>query len=167
MIRPTPRLLWSVMGLGCLVLVSGSLILTAWLDLRPCPLCIFQRLLFMMLAVLALGAAWLGPRRGALFPGLLALGCSVVGLGIASYQVWLQLQPADTASCGGGSYSYIDLVVDWLGERVPALFLATGFCEDVGPSILGLGLAPWALIGFSGCLVVSVWAILWRYRGDC
>jgi disulfide bond formation protein DsbB len=164
MIRPTARLLWSVLGLGCLALVIGSLVLTAWLDLRPCPLCIFQRLLFMILAVLALGAAWLGPRRGALVPGLLILGCAVAGIGIATYQVWLQLQPADTASCGGGSYNLIDLVVDWLGERLPTLFLATGFCEDAGPLILGLGLARWALIGFSGCLIVAIWAIWLRPR---
>lgn len=166
MIRPTARLLWMVLGLGCLILVIGSLVLTAWLDLRPCPLCIFQRLLFMLLAVLALTAAWLGPRRMALLPGLLAICGSVAGAGIAAYQVWLQLQPADTASCGGGSYTLIDLVVDWLGERLPTLFLATGFCEEVGLLILGLSLAQWALIGFSGGLIVSVWAILWRHRGD-
>lgn len=166
MIRPTARLLWSLLAFGCLILVIGSLVLTAWLDLRPCPLCIFQRLLFMILAALALAAAWLGSRRMALLPGLLAIGGSIAGIGIAVYQVWLQLQPTDTASCGGGSYNLIDLVVDWLGERLPTLFLATGFCEDVGPLILGLSLARWALIGFSGCLVVSAWAILLRHRGD-
>ena len=70
MIRPSARLLWSLLALGCLMLAVGSLILVTWMDLRPCPLCIFQRTLFMVLGLLALAAAWLGPRAAALFPGL-------------------------------------------------------------------------------------------------
>ena len=164
MIRPSSHLLWSVLGVGCLALVAGSLILTAWMDLRPCPLCIFQRLLFIGLGLLALAAAWLEPHRAALLPGLLALSCTVAGIGISAYQVWLQLQPADSASCGGGPLGFIDIVVDWLGEHLPTLFLATGFCEEAGPPILGLGLARWALIGFSSALVVAVWASASRKR---
>ncbi len=164
MIRPSPRLLWSVLGLGCLALVVGSLGLTVWMDLRPCPLCIFQRLLFIVLGLFALAAAWLGRRRGALFPGLVVLSCALAGIGISAYQVWLQLQPPDSASCGGGALSLVDLVVDWLGERLPMLFLATGFCDDAGPPILGLWLARCALIGFSACLVVALWAIAVRRR---
>ena len=112
MIRPSARLLWSVLGAGCLALVVGSLILTVWMDLRPCTLCIFQRLLFIVLGLSALAAAGLGPRRAALFPGLLVLSCALAGIGISAYQVWLQLQPPDTASCGGGALSLVDLVVD-------------------------------------------------------
>jgi disulfide bond formation protein DsbB len=164
MSRLSARLLWSVLAAGCLVLVVGSLILTAWMDLRPCPLCIFQRLLFMVLGLLALAAAMLGPRPAALVPGLLTLPGAAGGIGIAAYQVWLQLQPPDSASCGGGPLGFIDSVVDWLGERLPALFLATGFCEESGPLILGLTLPRWALVGFSGSLLVALWAISARRR---
>ena len=162
--RLSARLLWSVLALGCLVLVVGSFILTAWMDLRPCPLCIFQRLLFMVLGLLALAAAWLGSRPAALLPGLLTLPCAVGGIGIAAYQIWLQLQPPASASCGGGPLAFIDVVVDWLGDRLPTLFLATGFCEESGPLILGLTLPRWALVGFSGYLIVALWAILARRR---
>jgi len=164
MSRLTPRVLWLVLGVGCLALVGGSLILTAWMDLRPCGLCIFQRLLFIVLGLLALAAAGLGPRRGVLVPGLLALACAAAGVGIAVYQLWVQVQPAESVSCVGGDLTFIDLLVDWLGQRLPTLFLATGFCEDTGPLILGLSLAGWALVGFSGCLVVGVWALASRGR---
>jgi len=164
MIRPSARLLWSLLGAGCLALVVGSLILTVWLDLRPCALCIFQRLLFIVLGLLALAAAGLGPRRAALVPGLLVLSCALAGVGISAYQVWLQLQPPDSASCGGGPLGFIDPLVDWLGERLPTLFLATGFCDEAGPPILGLGLAQWALVGFSACVVGALWAIAARRR---
>jgi disulfide bond formation protein DsbB len=159
MIRPTPRLLWSTLAAGCLALVVGSLVLTLWLDLQPCHLCIFQRLLFMVLTVLALAAAWLAPRPSALLPGLLTLPCAVGGIGAAAYQVWLQGQPPGSVSCIGGKPGPIELMVEWLGQRQPDLFLATGFCEETELVILGLSLAGWALVSFLGCLGLAVWAL--------
>ncbi|MBP8902692.1 MAG: disulfide bond formation protein B, partial [Thiobacillaceae bacterium] len=55
---PRPPLLWALLAAGCFALVIGSFGLTAWLDLHPCHLCIFQRLLFMVLAILGALAAW-------------------------------------------------------------------------------------------------------------
>ena len=164
--RPTARLLWAVLAAGCLGLVAGSLVLTAWMDLHPCSLCIFQRLLFMVIGLLALLAAWLGARPAALAPGLLVLVCAAAGFAMASYQVWLQAQPPFTATCGGGIMDQVDVVVVWLGERVPVLFLATGLCEESGPPILGLYLAQWALIGFGASLLWALWAIFMRTRGS-
>jgi disulfide bond formation protein DsbB len=53
--------------------------------------------------------------------------------------------------------------VEWLGQQMPALFLATGFCEDKELTILGLSLANWALAAFAACLAAAGWA-LWRSR---
>jgi disulfide bond formation protein DsbB len=69
MIRPTPRQLWFLLAAGCLGLVLGGLALTAWLHLYPCHLCIFQRLLFMGLAVFGLLAGPLGCRPAARVAG--------------------------------------------------------------------------------------------------
>jgi protein dithiol:quinone oxidoreductase len=164
--RPTARLLWFVLAAGCLGLVAGSLVLTALMDLHPCSLCIFQRLLFMAIGLFALLAAWLAPRRTALAPGLLVLICTAGGIGIAAYQVWLQAQPPFTATCGGGILDQVDVLVVWLGDRVPVLFLATGLCEESGPPILGLSLAQWALIGFSASSVWALWAMITHTRGS-
>lgn len=164
--RPTARLLWSLLGVGCLGLVAGSLILTALMDLHPCSLCIFQRLLFMVIGLLALLAAWLAPRSAALAPGLLVLVCAAAGIAMSAYQVWLQAQPPFTATCGGGILDQVDVLVVWLGDRVPLLFLATGLCEESGPPILGLNLAQWALIGFGGSLLWGLWAMLTRTCGS-
>ena len=145
--RPTPRQLWLVLALAAAGLVAGSLILTAWLDLRPCPLCIFQRLLLMAIAVFALAAFWLrgGWQRLA---GGLTLPLSGVGMGVAGYQSWLQTRLPGSVACAGGEPGLIERLVEWLGQRVPELFLATGFCDEEELSILGLSLANWALIAF-------------------
>ena len=49
----TPRHVWMLLALICTGAVILSFGLTAWLDLNPCYLCIFQRTLFMLLALLA------------------------------------------------------------------------------------------------------------------
>ncbi len=156
---PTPRLIWSIIATGCFGLVAASLLLTAWLDLHPCHLCIFQRLLFMSLAGLALLAAWLSPRPAARWAGLASLPFSVTGIAVASYQSWLQAQPPGSISCMAGQPSLIERLVEWLGQQQPTLFLATGFCEEAEWGILGLSLANLAWLAFVACLAAAIWAL--------
>jgi disulfide bond formation protein DsbB len=159
MIAITPRTLWLALAAGCAGLALASLILTPWLDLHPCHMCIFQRLLFMLIAVLALAAALVGPRVRWL-PGGLVLGLAALGVAVAAYQTWLQAQPPGSISCVGGQPDLIEGLVEWLGQRIPSLFLATGFCEEPELIILGLSLANWALVSFAACLVAGAWALL-------
>ena len=49
-------LLWLAIALIGMALVAGSFIMVAWLKLQPCPLCIAQRTLFMLMGVVALVA---------------------------------------------------------------------------------------------------------------
>lgn len=146
------------MGLAATALVAGSLILSARLDLHPCHLCIFQRLLFIKLAFLGLLAFFLSGLWQKL-AGALTLPLSAVGLGVATYQSWLQAQPPDSISCVGGEPGLIERLVEWLGQQVPELFLATGFCEEAELSILGLSLANWALLSFAAFFLAGLWAL--------
>jgi disulfide bond formation protein DsbB len=156
---PTPRLIWSLITAGCFGLVAASLLLTAWLDLHPCHLCIFQRLLFMILALLGLIAAGLSPRPFARWAGLASLPFAAAGIAVASYQSWLQAQPPGSISCMAGEPSLIERLVEWLGQHQPGLFLATGFCEEAEWGIFGLSLANLALFAFVACLTAAIWAL--------
>ncbi len=167
MIAPSRRILWLMLATGSAALVVASLVLTAWLDLHPCHLCIFQRLLFMLIALLALGA---GLSRGGLrlVAGILVALAAAGGTATAAYQSWLQAQPPGSVSCIGGQPSLIERLVEWLGQQVPALFLATGFCEEEELVILGLSLANWALVSFVAILALALWLLrpARRYAGD-
>ncbi|RKT46981.1 disulfide bond formation protein B [Thiocapsa rosea] len=160
-----PRPIWVVIALTSTVIALASLVLTPLLDLDPCHLCIFQRLLFMILAALAgLAAAWPHPGRSPLparLAGLTLLPIAALGVGVAAHQSWLQWQPLDGISCIGGPPGPIERVVEWLGQQVPSLFMASGFCEDRELVILGLSLANWAFVFFLAILVAGAWA-LWR-----
>lgn len=152
-----PRRLWLFLGCAAAGLAVASLVLTVWLDLHPCHLCIFQRLLFMALAVLGLLAFFLPGGRGRLV-GVTTLPLSALGASVAAYQSWLQAQPPGSISCGGGEPGLIERLVEWLGQRIPELFLATGFCEEEELVILGLSLANWALVAFTAFFLTGLWA---------
>jgi protein dithiol:quinone oxidoreductase len=156
---PSPRLIWIGLALACTIAVLASLTMTTWFSLDPCHLCIFQRLLFMILVLLAVAAAAPSGRSAArpVF-GVLFAAVAAIGAGTAAYQSWLQAQTASSVSCVGGEPGPIELLVEWLGQQAPSLFLATGFCDDPAVVILGLSLANWALVAFGGCVAAAVWA---------
>jgi disulfide bond formation protein DsbB len=158
------RVLWSLLALGCAATVALSLGLTAVFGLHPCHLCIFQRLLFMILTVLFGVAAWSWSRPVGWFAALLSLPVSGSGVAAAAYQSWLQAQPPGDVSCVAGDPGLIEQLVEWLGQRVPELFLATGFCENAELWIIGLSLANWALVTQTGALVLAAWAVWERRR---
>ncbi|HYP67124.1 MAG TPA: disulfide bond formation protein B [Thiobacillaceae bacterium] len=155
-----PRHLWLGIALYSAGLVVAALILGAWLNLHPCPLCIFQRLLFMIMSVLSL-AAFLGFRGPAgRVAGVLTLLVAVSGAAVAGYQIWLQAQPAAMFTCGGANPNLIERLVDWLGQRLPSLFLATGICGDKELVILGYSLAAWSAAAFAAGACACAWTLL-------
>jgi len=156
----SPRSLWLLLAAGSAGLVIASLLLTAWQNLHPCHLCLFQRLLYLLLAGVGLAAGLLLPRPAARGIGFFALPLAAWGLVVASYQSWLQAQPPGSVSCVGGELSLIEGLVEWLGGLLPELFLATGFCEEVEMTILKLSLANWSVLGFAVCLALAYRA--WR-----
>ncbi len=160
-----PRYIWLAVAAASAGLVVASFALTVWLKLHPCPLCIFQRLLFMIMSVLALAAFLSARRSAAKAAGALALLTALSGAGVAAYQLWLQAQPATLFTCGGANPNLIERLVDWLGQRLPALFLATGICGDKELVILGFSLAAWALAAFAASGVAILWVLL-RGRGE-
>jgi disulfide bond formation protein DsbB len=156
--QPQLQHLWLALGLGATALVAASLILTAWLGLHPCHLCIFQRLLFMALAGIGLSGFLLAKVSQRLAAGL-TLPIAALGVGVAAYQSWLQAQPPGSISCMSSEPGLIERLIEWLGEKLPELFLATGFCEEAELSILGLTLANWAMLSFSLFFLAALWAL--------
>jgi len=139
------------LAVACIALVSSGLVIQAVDRLQPCPLCIFQRVLYMLVAVLALGgAAW--PRGRWLW--LLSIGGTALGgLATAIYQSWLQWVADPTLECAYGDPNLIERLVDWLGMQYPPLFMATGFCSSRDWTFLQLTMANWSVFCFAAILV--------------
>lgn len=160
------RKTWLILAAGSAALALASILVTHWLGLQPCHLCIFQRLLFMLIAVLALGAALSpGPGLARLVTGGLVALTAAGGTAAAAFQTWLQEQPPGAVACLGSELDPIERLVEWLGQLESDLFLATGFCEDKALVVLGLSLVQWALLFFILVLVTSLWAWLRAFPG--
>ncbi|WP_428825430.1 disulfide bond formation protein B [Azonexus sp. IMCC34842] len=147
------RAWFATLSLGCLGLVAAGMVLQDLFRLAPCPLCIFQRLLYIVIGGLALlGVLWPLARRGwaALIGGL-----ALLGVGVAGYQTWMQAFPELATECGYAEPNVIERLVDWLGMQWPSMFLATGFCSSRDWVFLDLSMANWSLLVFAGIIVYA------------
>ena len=159
--REVPVRAWfAALALGALGLVAASLELQHQLRLAPCPLCIFQRLLYMVVGLVALAGVLL-PGRRLLWSALIAALASG-GVAVAGYQTWMQAFPLLATECGYSDSNAIERLVDWLGMQWPSLFLATGFCTSREWEFLGLSMANWSLLVFAG--IVGYAALLFMRK---
>jgi disulfide bond formation protein DsbB len=142
------RAWFSTLALGCFGLVAIGMELQVLLHLAPCPLCIFQRLIYMTIGAVALiGAA--APAGRPVWAGLV-VALAALGFGVAGYQTWMQAFPEMATECGYADPSLIERLVDWLGMQYPSLFLATGFCTSRDWEFLGMSMANWSVLLFAG-----------------
>lgn len=158
--RLSARAGFVVLAAASVGVVGCGLVIGELMRLNPCPFCVFQRLLYLVVAGAALlGVAAPDARRvwGALI-GLISAG----GLATALYQSWMQLYPDAATQCGFGEPNLIEQLVDWLGMQWPFMFMATGFCTSKD-YILGLTFANWSILCFSGFLLAGVW-VGWHRR---
>ena len=151
--RVSPRLAFGLLMLAATGLTLAGWLLGEMLRLQACPLCIFQRLLYLLIALFALA--------GVLLPGYsrfwgVPLGLTAAGgLATAAYQSWLQVLPDASMACGFGEPTLIEQIVDWFGVRWPSLFMATGFCSSKDWVFLGLSMANWSGLCFLAFLVAA------------
>lgn len=147
-------------GVIALGLVGFALFLQHVKGQMPCPLCVIQRYMFILLALVCFIFAALprgATRVGASLGALAALG----GAGVAGWHVWVKAHP--TVSCG------IDPLETALNryptaELLPFVFKADGLCSAEYPPILGLSNPQWSLIWFSAFVLILIWAALRRSR---
>jgi disulfide bond formation protein DsbB len=151
------RLVWIALALVGAAAASASLGLSPWMERSSCSPCVVQRLLFMLIAALALFAALPAGPRARWLPGGLATGLAAVGLGLVAYQIWLQFKPS--SACVSGLAGLIDPVAGWLGKQIPLWFMTTGFCDEKGAVIFGLSVPHWTLMAFTASLAIGIWAL--------
>jgi disulfide bond formation protein DsbB len=154
------RAWFATLALGSLGLVALGMELQTLLRLAPCPFCIFQRLLYMVIGFLALAGA-IFPIGRPLWLAAIAM-LALLGAGVAGYQSWMQEFPHLVNECGFSDPNAIERLVDWLGMIWPSLFLATGFCSSKEWVFLTLSMANWSFLIYLGIIAYS--ALLMRKK---
>ena len=130
-----------------LVAMAVALYLQHVVGLKPCPLCVLQRMALIAAALAALAGALLARGRAAQWTTLgLAGAAALAGAGVAIWHVWILIYPPESMSCGRPfQWFHEDFpLIVWL----PRLFRGDGDCLDRSWSLLGLGIPHWSLVGF-------------------
>ena len=158
MSEPRRQLIFTVVLIVALGLFSGGIAMGELLHLAACPLCIIQRMLYLLVALIALAGLLARGAVASFFAALAMLAASGLGLFVAGYQSWLQHHPTGIG-CVADSPWWEEFVY-WAGNRLPLFFGVGGVCEDASWKLLGLSIAELSCIAFTGLLAASIVALL-------
>lgn len=163
----SPRGLNLSIFLFCGAAITGALLMQYWLDLEPCPLCVFQRVAVIAVGLVCLVAALHHPKQlGHRLYAFFALLLSATGAAIAIRHLWLQNLPADQVpSCGPGLDYMLDVFP--FHQVIGMVLHGSGECADVQATFIGLTIPGWTLILFVALLVVSIFQLVRRKPQAC
>ena len=147
---------FAAVAFACAAAVSLALVGQHVYDLRPCPWCIVQRLIYVALGVFALLGALLASRpvRFALAGGSLLLAVSG-----AAAAIWHSMVASKSTSC---NLTLADKVLNALGVETlwPSMFQVTASCAGSAVRVLGLYFEQWSLLLFLVLAVVAASTLL-------
>ena len=147
-ILDTPRRVWLFILLVCVGLLSFGMYLQHVVGLVPCPMCIVQRYVMVLMGLVALLGTALPGRKTALIAGSWLVLLAGSGAYVAARQSWLQWYPPEFASCGRDFYGMIETFP--LQRAIPMIFKGSGDCTQVDWTFLGGSIANWSFVAFVG-----------------
>ena len=152
----------TLIALGCVGLLAFGLYLQHVVGLEPCHMCIVQRYALILVALIAAGTA-VSAKRWWQTGGLIKMGV-VAGFGmfVAARQSFLQWNPPEIMSCGRDFYGMIESFP--LKRAIPMIFKGSGDCAAVDWTFLGLSIANWSFLCFSGVLTLALVLLMNRPR---
>jgi len=147
LIFPQTRLAWLALAASALGLEAAALWFQYGMGLDPCVMCVYERVaVFGVLFAGLLGLV--NPRLALLrFGGYLLWGvASGWGLLLALEHVGIQIDKTAALNC-----SFLPDFPAWLSlhEWLPAVFLPTGYCDDIQWRWLSLSMAEWMVVVFA------------------
>lgn len=152
MTLPASRTIFWLVFLGTVTLMGVALYMEHFMQLQPCPLCIFQRVMTIATGAIALIAVLHNPRETGIrvYGGLMSL-TAIIGASISIRHLWLQSLPADQVPACGPDLDYL-LDVFPITEVLVKVLSGDGSCAEVLWTLFGISIPGWALIGFVGLL---------------
>lgn len=142
-----------VSGAAALLLVVFSIVIQHFYQLEPCPLCITQRVIFLVSGLLFLFFAFKSLNK--LFELITLLSINIIGMIFAIRHVLIQKKIIEIPSeCG------IDLEYMFdnfpLQEVFELVFRGTGDCSEIDWTLLHLTIPEWSAIWFFIFALLSI-----------
>jgi disulfide bond formation protein DsbB len=160
MTMPARSRILLAIALLCFGAVGVALLTQHVLDMQPCPWCVLQRLIFVVIGGVALtGLVWQSRLGRRLLPLLLL---ALAGAGVAA-ALWQHFVAAASASC---NLTLADRIVSGLqlDALLPPVFAATASCADAAVQLFGLPYEYWSLALYGVLGIALVMALTRRGR---
>lgn len=152
---PSERISYFLGFLAITSLLGFAWYLQKYDGIMPCPLCVLQRLDFVLLGVVFFFGALLPLKQiGHFIIGSLSMLISLLGLMLAGRQIWLQHLPAQNGDCGV-SLNYLIQVLPPM-EVIKKIFAGSAECSKTVWQFLHLSLAEWTFFWFGVFAVFSI-----------
>lgn len=142
-----PGLLLLGMAAISVAAVGAALVSQHVYGMEPCPWCILQRVIFLVVVLVCL-VGFVSTR----IAGVLALVFSLCGIAAA---LWQHFQAASSTSCALTVADRIVIAMK-LDSLWPDVFLARASCADAAVSLMGISYDFWSLAVFVVLAVASV-----------
>ena len=156
----TATRLLAAVALACLGAVTAALVSQHAFDMQPCPWCVLQRLIYLVIALACgIGLMWrstVGRRLSAALGLLFALCGGAAAL-------WQHFQASASASC---KLTWAERIVSgWLrlDSLLPDMFSPRASCADAAVNLLGVPYDFWSLALFA-VIALALLGVLRRGR---
>ncbi|MGU9977677.1 MAG: disulfide bond formation protein B [Candidatus Oxydemutatoraceae bacterium WSBS_2016_MAG_OTU14] len=153
----SPRTLLLVGASVCtLSLLFAYFYLEKTLGLAPCPLCVFDRLVFALLAIFFFIGFIHNPQQlGQRLYASLAIVLSAIGIGLAARHIYLQNLPPDKVP---GCLPDLGFMLDEfpLLETIQTVLSSAGECAEIDWTLLGMTIPQQTLLVFILVAVLSL-----------
>jgi disulfide bond formation protein DsbB len=144
----------AAIALAALAAVGAALVTQHGFGMLPCPWCVLQRMIFVVIALVALPAAAVAALRRPL-----AALTALLGAGGAAAALWQHFVAASSTSC---KLTLADRIIaaSRLDALLPSVFAPWASCADAAVRLLGLPYEAWSLALFIAIAAVAVAALL-------
>ena len=144
--------------LFCSGLMAYALFAQYFLNLEPCPLCIFLRVAVISMGIIFLICSLLEPKSSLakIISSTLYVTAGSFGVAVASRHVWLQNLPSDQVpGCGPG----LDFMMSTfpINEVFEMVFNGSGECATIDWSFLSLSMPAWVIICSLFLITYAIW----------
>jgi disulfide bond formation protein DsbB len=156
--RLSSRAVLGAIAVAAAAAVAAALVSQHVFDMQPCPWCVLQRLILVVIVLVAAGGlAWQSTRGQRSVAFALLLLCSA---GIAA-ALWQHFVAAPSASC---NLTWADRIVSATGlpGLLPNVFEARATCADAAVNLFGMPFEFWALAMFVAIAAGAVWLLVRR-----
>lgn len=149
-----------VVFLACVGLIATAYYMEYVMYLDPCPLCMVQRYIIILLGLACLVAFLHNPqKRGKISYSIVQLALCAGGAAASGRHVWLQNAPTDKIpECFPGIETIF--ARNPFFDALAIVFGGTGECAEVSWTFLGLSIPGWTLVAFVCFAIVAVFQII-------